>query len=92
VSILNKLSKHEADVEDSAMSLISSSLGCIESKYEMANYRPPQEDFFFSYKKSGKNSASYEYKKTSANMGAQFVPMGIPTNRWKTCSSTSTNF
>jgi hypothetical protein len=36
-------------------------------------------DIFFSCRNVLINSASYEYKNMSANKGAQFIPMGIPT-------------
>jgi hypothetical protein len=49
----------------------------------MSNYRPLQE-FFSSPAEAFDNSASYEYKNRSVSKGAQFIPMGIPTDYWKT--------
>jgi hypothetical protein len=36
------------------------------------------------------NYASYEYKNNSVNKGAQFVPIGIPTDSWKAWSPKTT--
>ena len=42
-------------------------------------------NFFFPVEsKDCMNSASYEYRNMSARRGAQFVPIGKPTIRWKT--------
>jgi hypothetical protein len=58
--------------------------------YRSVPLKDTARDLFFSCKSFSINPASYECKKRSANKGAQFVPMGIPTDCWKTCSLTTT--
>jgi hypothetical protein len=55
----------------------------------MSNWRPQQENCFPLMYKLLTDSASYEYKNKFANKEAQFLPMGIPTNYWKTWPPTN---
>jgi hypothetical protein len=87
-------------MEHSVVSFISSSLGYIESTYvwnwlllkdktssiyRNVELKATARDFFFSCSLSfWMNFAPYEYKNRFANKGAQFAPMGTPTDCWKT--------
>jgi hypothetical protein len=86
------------------VSLISSSLGYIESTYEgnwlllidetSSRYRSVElkataRDFFFSCRNFRIHFVWYEYKNRSSNKGAQFVPMRFPTDCRKTWPPTT---
>jgi hypothetical protein len=96
-SMFNKTSKYGAEVDDSVVPLISSSVGYMESTYEWnwsllidktsSMYLNVELKAtargLFSCRSFWMNSASKEYKNKSAYKGAQLVPMGIPTVCWK---------
>ena len=51
--------------------------------YRNVKLKATARDFFFSCRSFWINSTSYEHKNRSASKGAQFIPMGIPTDYWK---------
>jgi hypothetical protein len=80
-------------LSDSVVSYISSSLLLIDmtSSIYLNVWLKDTASFLLLFRNSfWTNFASYNYKNKSANKGAQFVPIGMPTDCWKTWSPKTT--